>query len=652
MLTSVEHENVVRCYEVSETVYEGRPTLYMALELLEGRSLAHALERGPLPLVDALRVAGGVARALHALHTRPHPIFHRDIKPGNIFLTKEGGVKLLDFGLAAAGDWRLSNVSVFAAGSRPYMAPEQFDGLRFCTERSDLYSLGVTFFQMVAGRVPFEADTDHGFRTAHFDTSPPLLVEVHPGLERGPLLESVQNVVSRLLAKGPKERYGSAAEVLEAIERALGGLGVAFPKVTRPEAVRRRRKAIRASVVCFILAFAAMGGWAFYEGTLGEPARLREAVAERQRLAGQASLEGRLRDAARELGAALAQAREQGGFGADELLRLELSVKEAEAVRGRAFDSALTQARRSLNEERLGDAERDLEQGQKLASTEDDRRRLEKLLTERAEAGVRYAAQRLSLEGARTALEEGIPAVARTRLEEAGRERPCKALGPVAATLAADLEQVERTSREVEEARGLLTKAPKEALVRLRALRTALESSEALARRLRTSVDPQGLGALENRAATDAIDAESRGLRGANVVVSPEEAEALARDVLGHLPPEEATAFRALARTFMKTREQDERAARGVLREGLRGMSLAERAWLLLEHARAVLGLGPGEVLVARFEGSLGALDPEADLRNPPHPLPAQHRCHTQGKLLEIHILVNKFCGWQIQSAE
>src|SRR5207248_2249855 len=129
-----------------------KPALYMALELLEGESLGARLTRGPLELKESVRVAKCLAKALQAAHTTKQRILHRDLKPANVMLTSDGGVKLLDFGLAGVTDWRLQQISMFAAGSRPYMSPEQFDGLRFCTERSDLYSLGVTLFQCVAGK--------------------------------------------------------------------------------------------------------------------------------------------------------------------------------------------------------------------------------------------------------------------------------------------------------------------------------------------------------------------------------------------------------------------------------------------------------------------------------------------------------------------
>src|SRR5947207_2031309 len=114
----------------------------------------------PRPPAEALPIARGIARALDALHSHEKKIVHRDVKPPNVIVTADGRVKLLDFGLAAIADWRMTKFSQFNSGSRPYMSPEQFEGLRHCTGRSDLYSFGVTLFEMLTGRLPFRCDSD------------------------------------------------------------------------------------------------------------------------------------------------------------------------------------------------------------------------------------------------------------------------------------------------------------------------------------------------------------------------------------------------------------------------------------------------------------------------------------------------------------
>ncbi|HVY62708.1 MAG TPA: serine/threonine-protein kinase, partial [Planctomycetota bacterium] len=283
ILMSVRHENVVGCYDANEADHEGKPALYMALELLEGESLSERLAKGPLELAEAVRVATCLAKALQALHTNQQRILHRDLKPANVYLMRDGGVKLLDFGLAGVADWRLQQISMFAAGSRPYMSPEQFDGLRFCTERSDLYSLGVTLFQMVAGRCPFESDTDQGYLNFHKRVSPPALVERKPDLAPSKLLDAVQNIVTKLLAKRPDERYPSAAEVVEALERAAGGGVIAKPKVTRPEVQRLKRLIGTAAAAVVLATGLTWGALKMRESSIpGQVAQARQLVTERR----------------------------------------------------------------------------------------------------------------------------------------------------------------------------------------------------------------------------------------------------------------------------------------------------------------------------------------------------------------------------------
>ncbi|MHC4941356.1 MAG: serine/threonine-protein kinase, partial [Planctomycetota bacterium] len=170
MAAGVNHPHICQVLEVGE--HEGE--LFIAMELLEGKSLRERLRRGPLPLKEALPVAIGILEALGALHERG--VVHRDLKPSNVFLTRHG-VKLLDFGLAraaepAAGD-RLTQTGIFV-GTPGFMAPEVFSGAE-PGPAADLFAVGALALEMIAGVPAFSSDTPaEGFRAVLNDQPPTL----------------------------------------------------------------------------------------------------------------------------------------------------------------------------------------------------------------------------------------------------------------------------------------------------------------------------------------------------------------------------------------------------------------------------------------------------------------------------------------------
>ncbi len=576
ILMAVQHENVVSCYDANEAIHEDKPVLYMALELLEGESLAQAVGRGPLPGREALRIARAVARALDALHTNAQRILHRDVKPANVFIQKDGSVKLLDFGLAAVADWRLTQVSMFAAGSRPFMSPEQFDGLRFCTERSDLYSLGITLFQMVAGKCPFEADTDQGFLEAHKRRSPPSLLDVSPGLERGPLLDSIQNIVTRLLAKKPDERYPSATALIEAIDVALGGGKVVKPQVTRPEAERLRRRIALVAVALLVLAIASVAGVVFVRSSA--PAKLKEAQARldafeldagreivasvlesdkdnqpaqklmadingrlarradvlgRRDLARKARADGKLRDAAVQAEAVAREAAASGVFPPARIDELAKEATAAERARAEAWEAAVTRAAGALTGADLGATEAALLAADAVARTDAERTRIAAARRERDE--------RADVDQARRELDAGEIEKAATRLDELLRKPPLPEVAPAVAALTTEAAEARRVREQVAEAEIARRQgnAPRaEALARLAA--EALEHvGPPLERRVgRTAADVRAIEAAARRAVVLAAvdEAEAAGdaarvraaVRIARAAVPADDAEARA----------------------------------------------------------------------------------------------------------------------------
>ena len=197
---SVNHPNVCQIHEIGE---DG-DTLFIAMELLEGESLADRLQRGAMRVADAVPIARGMLAALAALHARG--VIHRDLKPSNVFLTLHG-VKLLDFGLARPElEAALQSLEVtrpgVVVGTPRYMAPEQATG-DTVDARCDLFAAGAILFEMLAGRPAF------GGRTV-VDVLHATLHEQPPALTGSPAVAAVDRVIRRALAKRPIDRFQSA----------------------------------------------------------------------------------------------------------------------------------------------------------------------------------------------------------------------------------------------------------------------------------------------------------------------------------------------------------------------------------------------------------------------------------------------------------
>jgi serine/threonine-protein kinase len=210
----LSHPNIVAVFDSGSD--DG--THFIVTELVEGETLADRLRRdGPMPPADAVAVAVDVARALAAAHARG--LIHRDIKPGNVMLLPDGGVKVVDFGIArAAGSDTLTHTGV-VLGSTAYLSPEQAGG-QPVDERADLYSLGCVLYEMLTGHVPFSADTPIAtmYRHVNEDAPPPSTI--------APVQRELEEVVLRCLEKDPKHRFASAAELeaaLLAVPLAQGG---------------------------------------------------------------------------------------------------------------------------------------------------------------------------------------------------------------------------------------------------------------------------------------------------------------------------------------------------------------------------------------------------------------------------------------------
>jgi tetratricopeptide (TPR) repeat protein len=203
---------------------------YLAMEWLEGETLAERLVRGPLAIAEALLAARLAASALAEAHARG--LLHRDVKPGNLFLP--GGeisrLKLLDFGLARRvwQDFSLTRTDVIV-GTPGYMAPEQARSGGAIDARADVFSLGCVLFECVSGRAPFQGEHLVGVLARILLEDPPRLGDLEP---RTPL--ELESLVARMLAKDPSARPADGAEVVEALSRIEAAQGQAQPVARTP----------------------------------------------------------------------------------------------------------------------------------------------------------------------------------------------------------------------------------------------------------------------------------------------------------------------------------------------------------------------------------------------------------------------------------
>ena len=208
----VRHPNVCHIYEIGE---DGRD-LFIAMELLDGESLAERLARGPLPFPEAVDVALAILSALGGLHAAG--VVHRDLKPSNVFLTPHG-VKILDFGLARAvapgtvetqDSTRVGLTQAGAAlGTPAYMAPEQIRG-EWTDARADLFAMGAVLFEMIMGSRAFQGRTP-------MEVYHRTLYEQPPALGGSPAAVAVDRVIRRALAKRPEDRYATVADMVQAL---------------------------------------------------------------------------------------------------------------------------------------------------------------------------------------------------------------------------------------------------------------------------------------------------------------------------------------------------------------------------------------------------------------------------------------------------
>ena len=209
----LNHPNIIAVYDRGEA--DGRP--YIAMEYLQGRTLKQVIQKdGPLPPERAIAVAMQVLAGLRYAHE--HGVVHRDVKPHNVLVGDDGRIKVTDFGIAHAGDPQMTEVGSIV-GTAQYLSPEQARG-RSVGPQTDIYSLGVVLYEMLAGRVPFEGDSSVAIAMQHVSDEPPPLRSLAP--LTCPSRSAM--VVAHAMLKEPAQRYGSADEFAADLDRVRRGL--------------------------------------------------------------------------------------------------------------------------------------------------------------------------------------------------------------------------------------------------------------------------------------------------------------------------------------------------------------------------------------------------------------------------------------------
>jgi len=253
----LSHPHILPVYDSGEA----GGLLYCVMPFVEGESLRARLDReGQLPCEDAFRICREIADALAFAHTRG--LIHRDVKPANILL-EAGHAILADFGLAkalsAAGDQGLTRMG-FSVGTPAYASPEQAAGEERIDGRSDLYALGCVLYEMLAGQPPFVGPTADSVVRQHLTQHPASLRVMRPAAP-----EAVEEILDRLLAKSPADRFGSGQELVRALDAAMSG---EWRRARGSMTYRLRRQVRTALPAVALIVLAVVGGvWISQRGT-------------------------------------------------------------------------------------------------------------------------------------------------------------------------------------------------------------------------------------------------------------------------------------------------------------------------------------------------------------------------------------------------
>ena len=222
--TSLVHQNIVSIYDVGE---EGDSVYYIVMEYVEGQTLKQYIQQhSPIPVAKALSIMEQLTSAIS--HAHQNHIIHRDIKPQNILMDRNGNVKITDFGIAMALSATSITQTNSVLGSVHYLSPEQARG-GVANHKSDIYSLGIVMFELLTGRLPFSGESAVSIALKHLQSETPSVRRWNPSIP-----QSVENVVLKATAKDPFHRYENVEEMEEDIRTSLDDNRIDEPKFKIP----------------------------------------------------------------------------------------------------------------------------------------------------------------------------------------------------------------------------------------------------------------------------------------------------------------------------------------------------------------------------------------------------------------------------------
>jgi serine/threonine protein kinase len=225
LLASLNHPNIAALH----TALRLENQLLMVMEFVEGRTLEDRLKDGPLPAGEA---AAYICQALSALgYAHERGVVHRDIKPANMMVTADGQLKLMDFGIAKAVADRRLTMTGTTLGSLYYMSPEQVKGSSDLDGRSDIYSVGVSLYELVTGTRPFKGDSDYSIMVAHLEQLPVPPIQIDPSLP-----PALNEIILTAIQKDRENRFQTAQAFRSALETVATSLGQAVPAPAIPAA--------------------------------------------------------------------------------------------------------------------------------------------------------------------------------------------------------------------------------------------------------------------------------------------------------------------------------------------------------------------------------------------------------------------------------
>jgi serine/threonine protein kinase/Flp pilus assembly protein TadD len=230
--SALQHSNICTIHEIDETE-EGQ--IFICMDCYDGETLKTKINRGPLQIADAVNISRQIAEGLARVHSKG--IIHRDIKPANIFITDDGIVKILDFGLAKLTIQTTLTKEGVTLGTIAYISPEQIRG-EGVDHRTDIWSLGVVLYEMLSGDLPFKGDYYQAVFYSIMNEDPKPMGEV-----RGDIPEEVAGVVGKMLKKDHKERSQDALEVANELNDYLKAIGSEIALAEREK--KRRKKQVK-----------------------------------------------------------------------------------------------------------------------------------------------------------------------------------------------------------------------------------------------------------------------------------------------------------------------------------------------------------------------------------------------------------------------